>query len=125
MSCSKHQHKQYVYNIVVWCDIVWWYFVITAVIIRFAETQYSVVEGESTDLQVERVGATAYPISVNLRTIDGSATGVHMMRIYLHTHVLGMRGSVCIHASHSQTVFHCLLTNLNPKRVPNITEIQA
>ncbi len=46
---------------------------LSAVVIRFAETQYAVAEGASTMLLVERVGAIAYPISVNLTTIDGSA----------------------------------------------------
>ncbi len=41
--------------------------------IRFAETQYSVTEGASILLLVEKVGATAYPISVDLMTNTGSA----------------------------------------------------
>ncbi len=50
--------------------------------IRFAEVQYSVAEGASTQLLVERVGAIAYPISVDLATSDGSA-GMYCIGAYV------------------------------------------
>ena len=50
--------------------------VFAAVVICFAQTQYNVSEGSTAQLLVERVGDIAYPISVDVRTIDGTATGV-------------------------------------------------
>ncbi len=55
--------------------------------IRFAEIQYSVAEGTSTLLLVERVGAIAYPISVDLAIIDGSA-GMYWIGTYVHVYML-------------------------------------
>ena len=50
--------------------------VFLAVSVRFNPTQYTVVEGGSVQLTIERIGDAQEPFVVLVTTTDGTATGI-------------------------------------------------
>ena len=51
----------------------------SAVSIGFNPAVYTVLEGESVDLVIERVGDSEEPVIANLFTADGTAAGKHVL----------------------------------------------
>ena len=54
--------------------------------VSFSATSLSADEGETIEVTVELMGEAAIPITVQLNTADGTATGtyVHVCILYLH-----------------------------------------
>ena len=51
----------------------------SAVSIGFNPAVYTVLEGESVDLVIERVGDSEEPVIADLSTVDGTAAGKHVL----------------------------------------------